>query len=241
MWHMHENQHKTTELNDREKVEAWVRKRDRVYAYLTDFYDNGGRVCQCTEDSLVLFDEKTRICYAAGPACTAPELRNSLLVMTDCGDLAHTLIDEGVYPMILECTTAVYWKQEPLHVEKPGITTRRLTEADLRFVLDNYHNPGAYEEHIRERIAYGMIGGLLDGQLAGFAGIHQEGTVGMLEVLPEFRRHGLAEVLEAEAINLQLEKHRLPYGHIRVGNEASKALQRKLGLTLDDNPMYWVG
>ena len=238
---MYEKQQQSTTMTDRERLDAWVRKQDRVYAYLTDFYDNGGRICQCSEDSLVLFDEKTRICYAAGPNCTSLELRNALLVMTNCGDLAHQLVDEGVYPMILECTTAVYWKREKLAVERPGITTRPLTEADMPFVLENYHNPGAYEEHIRERIQYGMIGGLLDGQLAGFAGIHQEGTVGMLEVLPQFRRRGLAEVLEAAAINLQLEKGRLPYGHIRVGNEASKALQRKLGLTLDDHPMYWVG
>lgn len=238
---MDKKQQETTELNEREKVETWVGKRDRVYAYLTDFFDNGGRVVQCAEDALVLYDQANRICYAAGEHCDCPELRSAMLVMTDSRTLAEQLVAEGVYPEIMETVTAVYWKKELLHLERPGISTRPLTMDDLRFVLENYHNPGAVEPHIRDRIENGMIGGILDGQLAGFAGIHQEGTVGMLEVLPEFRRRGLAEVLEAAVINLQLERGRLPYCHIRVGNEASMALQRKLGLTIDDHPMFWVG
>ena len=87
-----------------------------------------------------------------------------------------------------------------------------------------------------------MLGGLVDGVLAGFAGIHQEGAMGMLEVLPQFRRRGLAEVLEAALIDQQLRRGRFPYCHVRHGNTASEALQQKLGLTFDENrTLYWLG
>ena len=34
---------------------------------------------------------------------------------------------------------------------------------------------------------------------------------------------------------------RLPYCHVETDNQASMALQRKLGLTIDEQPLYWVG
>ena len=58
--------------------------------------------------------------------------------------------------------------------------------------------------------------------------------MGMLEVLPQFRRRGLAEVLEAALIAQQLERGRFPYCHVRHGNAASEALQKKLGLTFKE-------
>lgn len=54
--------------------------------------------------------------------------------------------------------------------------------------------------------------------------------MGLLEVLPQFRRRGLAEVLEVGLIAQQLHRGLLPYCHVRLGNTASEALQTKLGL-----------
>ena len=52
----------------------------------------------------------------------------------------------------------------------------------------------------------------------------------------------LAEVVEAAIIARQLERGRFPYCHVRRGNTASEALQRKLGLTFDENrTLYWLG
>ena len=83
---------------------------------------------------------------------------------------------------------------------------------------------------------------MVDGALAGFAGIHQEGTMGLLEVLPQFRRRGLAEVLEVGRIAQQLRRGLLPYCHVRLGNTASEALQAKLGLVFDARrTLYWIG
>ena len=145
--------------------------------------------------------------------------------------------------MVMDTAQAIYPGKEPPRIQlRPGLSIRPLTIEDLDFVLENYHNPGAYEAHIRERIAEGMLGGMVDGELAGFADIHQEGTVGMLEVLPRFRRRGLAEALEAAVIAQQLQRGRFPYCHVRYGNVASEALQRKMGLVFDESrTLYWLG
>ena len=225
-------------------VMDWVSRDALGYGYLLDFYRRGARVCWLDEAGVVLRDDRYRISYTGGdvPADLA-ELNGPGLVLTDSGALKEHL--SAVHPdwMVMDFSQAYYLQKEPPRVQaRPGVSVRPLTLEDMDFVLENYHNPGAYESHIRQRIAEGMLGGLVDGELAGFAGIHQEGALGMLEVLPQFRRRGLAEVLEAAIIARQLERGRFPYCHVRRGNTASEALQRKLGLTFDENrTLYWLG
>lgn len=55
-----------------------------------------------------------------------------------------------------------------------------------------------------------MTGAFLDGVLAGFIGIHEEGSIGMLEVLPAYRRRSLGYALEAGAIRPRTEGGRYP-------------------------------
>lgn len=78
------------------------------------------------------------------------------------------------------------------------------------------------------------------GELAGFIGMHNEGSLGMLEVLPPFRRQGVAAALEADAVNRLLQKGFTPYAHIIEGNGASIQLQEKLGLCFAREKVYWV-
>ena len=42
--------------------------------------------------------------------------------------------------------------------------------------------------HIEEAVRQGMLGAFVDGELAGFVGFHPEGSIGLLEVLPPYRR-----------------------------------------------------
>ncbi len=226
---------------EKELVESWVRSAPERCLYMLDFFKRGAKVCKITKDTLVLLNEKYRICYVSGSDANCDELYSTGLVLTDSEALAKRLVAEGYYPDIMECITASYLKKEAPVVAHPEIEIRALTENDLPFVLENYHNPGSVEAHIRDRIQAGMIGGIIDGKLAGFVGIHQEGAMGLLEVLPEFRRRGLAELLECEIIRACLSSGNLPYCHIRKGNAASMALQQKLGLSLDMTPVYWVG
>ena len=68
---------------------------------------------------------------------------------------------------------------------------------------------------VYKRQMYGMF---IDGKPAGFIGMHAEGSLGLLEILPEYRRCRLAFALESYAINRMLEKGWTPYGQIILGN-----------------------
>ena len=102
-----------------------------------------------------------------------------------------------------------------------------------------YHDgDGAY---IRNRIEHGALFGVFESDaLAGFAGFHDDSSMGMLEILPPFRRRGYAAQLEAFLIAAALKEGRTPYCHVVDGNEASLHLQRKMGLTCTRLPAIWV-
>ena len=75
---------------------------------------------------------------------------------------------------------------------------------------------------------------------AGFIGKHEEGSIGMLTVLPEYRGQKIALALEAYMINRELEQGFTPYGQVREDNTASIKLQKKVGLCFSKTPVFWV-
>ena len=85
-----------------------------------------------------------------------------------------------------------------------------------------------------------LFGALIQGELAGFIGCHEEGTYGILEVLPQFRRRGVGYALERHIIGWLLDHDRIPYCQIAVDNGASISLQNRLGLSLSQKPVHWL-
>lgn len=138
-----------------------------------------------------------------------------------------------------ECWAAAYLGNVALPV--PGdIEIRRLGEEYFEIINANYSTFSG-EEYIRDRIREGVMqGAFRNGVLLGFAGMHPEGSVGMLEVLPEYRRQGAATALMAAMVNFCLERGCVPFSQIFAGNEASLGLHRKMGFTIAQRPMYWV-
>jgi len=110
----------------------------------------------------------------------------------------------------MDCLQCSYLHRESLDERAAeDMVLRPLTMEELEFVIKNYDHP-TDEEYIKERIEVGMIGAFCGGELAGFIGIHAEGTMGMLQVLPAFRRRGIAYSLEAALINRQLGQGFVP-------------------------------
>lgn len=80
----------------------------------------------------------------------------------------------------------------------------------------------------------------MDGACAGFAGFHEEGSIGMLEVLPAWRRRGLGELLLRAGGKPALERGALPFAQVIEDNAPSLDLQQKAGLTLSGTRMFWL-
>ena len=150
----------------------------------------------------------------------------------------------------MTCNQIVYTKREKLPVTglyrmdgKPaenGVVIRQLTMEHLDAVVRDY-NTISDEAYVTDRIKKGaLFGAFVDGQLAGFIGMHAEGGIGMLFVSPEYRRRRIGMALETYMINLGLERGERPYGQVEIGNDASKGLQEALGLCFSKGRIYWM-
>lgn len=141
--------------------------------------------------------------------------------------------------LVNECVQAVYTRKRPPACGA-SFRIRPLLPQDVDAVYENYHAVHS-REYLLERIRAGEMFGIdEDGGLAAFAGMHDEGSMGMLEVLPDYRRRGMGEALEAFLITRQLEKGRVPFCQVFDGNDPSLRLQKKLGLKLASGRLYWI-
>ena len=146
-------------------------------------------------------------------------------------------------PLPPACTQAVYWGAQPPPWQAKGVRFAALGPEWAEVICA--HNALLSRDEMAARLAAGgFTGAFLPGpqgrQLAGFIGQHPGGSMGMLAVLPQFRRMGLGAALEAHAIARLLRQGRVPFCHIFAGNRASLALQKKLGLCLRRD-LYWLG
>lgn len=168
-------------------------------------------------------------------------IRNSGLDVVAHQDFAEALL-APVLPERqgrMRCYHSVYTKKQPLPVKLPENThVMSLDSRSAAFAEQIYkHAPAGY---ITSRIEAGVMLGIFCGeQLAGFIGEHTEGALGMLEVLPEYRRQGLARALMAAAINAALERGETPFGQILTTNEPSLALSRSMGLEISQGVVTW--
>ena len=137
------------------------------------------------------------------------------------------------------CWQMAYLRIAPPPLPDLGVEVRLLEPSHLPTVCANYQMEDA--EYLSWLIGRGEMVGAFDGDtLMAFAGRHAEGSIGLLEVLPQYRCRGLATLLQSHIIRLELSRGHIPYGQVFDGNTPSLALQRSLGMTQSMGRLYWA-
>ena len=115
-----------------------------------------------------------------------------------------------------------------------------LTIDFLSFVTGHYNVSS--DEDIRNAIENRHLFGMFSdkGELMAFAGFHGEDAMGMLTVLPEYRRKGLGELMEKHLIATCIREERKAYCNVFLSNIASCSLQEKLGLERGRILSWWI-
>lgn len=150
------------------------------------------------------------------------------------------LCDFFAIDLEMECIQMVYTRKEPLPVKK-GMDIRRLDERFLD-VLERHYHTYVEEGYVETQLKSGVMYGIFEGtQLAGFIGMHKEGSIGMLEIFEKYRNKGYAKALESFYINLHLRNGWTPFGQVEAGNEKSLKLQESLNLYPAKDMLYWLG
>lgn len=135
---------------------------------------------------------------------------------------------------------SVWTKPQPPRLPPFQGVLRRLGPQWAETVAETYCQTFGDVDYIRGAVERGMLG-IFDGEtLAGFIGVHDEGGLGMLEVLPPYRRRGYGLVLQLAIIRAALAEGRYAYGQVAEHNAASLALQQKAGMTVCPEKIYWL-
>lgn len=138
----------------------------------------------------------------------------------------------------LECVQAVYDNKSKLNV-KEDLEIRKLGQNQTEVILEHYDKLPKNE--IEELLSNGnLFGGFKDGKLIGFIGNHLEGSIGLLEVLQEYRRLGYGAALVSFMVNKMLDEGLIPFAQSEVDNKKSITLQEKLGFKISQDRLYWL-
>ena len=132
----------------------------------------------------------------------------------------------------------VYYEGEPLDDGGP-LEIRRPSEEDFAAVAATYTLTPP-EELRKDFESENFFCGYLDGKLAAYAGVHDDGSLGMLHVFEEYRGRGLSKQMSRFMVNRRLAQGCLPYAQIFCDNEPSLGLQRRNGMIFSNDIIAWT-
>ena len=140
----------------------------------------------------------------------------------------------------LECNQVAYLRTGSLPKASCPAFICQLDGRHLPFIIKHYSH-ATDSDYILDRLqANAMFGAYIKNDLVGFIGVHAEGSIGMLEVLPQYRRQGIAKALETHLVNDFLSHGEIPFAQIITGNAVSLTLHRQLGFSVSDHPIWWL-
>lgn len=185
------------------------------------------------EDGLLYYGKTDGSLYARAETESAAEIIRALIPSFARLICARGPLDFGEPDTCYH----VEYNGAPIEIPKSDFTFRTLEKSDLPWLAANYHSDESYLSRLIEK-GY-MTGAFENGTPAGFIGMHERGSMGLLFVEEKFRRRGLGYLLEAYKINEVLKNGDTPFAHIREYNAPSLGLQRKLGMTVFDKRVKW--
>lgn len=171
-----------------------------------------------------------------------PKINTGILTVfygaSDNGKVARIVTE---MTRIVPCHQMIYTKKEPPRFDTQA-EFKQLDESYAEFVYANYTRRGSDSGYIHELCRAGVMYGMfINGQIVGFAGRHSDGSMGFLEVLPAFRRHGYGRQIACFTIGVLLKEGRLPFAHIVEGNDVSLALNGSIeGMVPASRFVSWI-
>lgn len=181
--------------------------------------------------------------------CETPASAMHLIGKIESVNLVATHQDYAV-PMLIEkfglrqtmcCYQAAWLHPQPPMVPSSSRIAIDLFRPEMAEKITSIYSHQIGVDYIRGRIKAGeLFGAYRNGELAGFIGLHAEGSMGMLEITPPYRRMGIATQLVSYLCAFQLARGRIPFSQFTQENAASRKLHERLGFAISDRPVFWL-
>lgn len=134
------------------------------------------------------------------------------------------------------------WYKKPFGVEIPQDTEVKIltpTDENIDFVTQTY-TLGFSREAIKTLMTdFDFYATYTDGEISGYIGRHDEGSIGILEIMPKFRRRGLGAFLVDYSVKKVVESGDVAYCHIVKDNVGSLNMHLKMNFTPCDKLVWW--
>lgn len=126
-------------------------------------------------------------------------------------------------------------------VRPPSIDQPSLTPSLASFIYTNSHYQGFTTiEYIQERITYGLSCGLfIHDQLVAWGLTHDDGALGFLHVLPNFRQLGYGTQIIEDLIHKKDKENKDIFTNVVSSNDNGRRLFVKLGFEVD-RKIFWL-
>lgn len=202
-----------------------------------------GSVAAVREDGVLVYIRSSRAYLLAAENQQAGEalcqgLNQAAQVAVHQKETARFLGDKLGWQS-MECRAAAYLEMDPPLQKDFDLRELALDQGDE--VLELFGEVLGQEE-LREALHTKMLHGIYESnQLLGTVGLYPEGGIGLLAVSPEGQDKGLEEALVAHITGWCLEKYLAPFVHIPAWDEAALALYERMGYTIGNGNVYWLG
>lgn len=227
------------------RLPGYLKRDPLLYVNLTQALERDLAETVAASKEGILLKDKTSETYML----SARTNDTALALLEKCADAQLLMASESFYleeittrmrlKLLMDCRQASYQKKEKLPVKETGAILRPLQKEHALFMQQNY-TLGVELSYIQQQIETGVAFGAFYGnELAGFIGMHSEGSLGLLEVMPAYRGRGIGSALQAYAANKLLEEGYIPFAQIEKENRPSLRLQKSLGFSLTNRLVYW--
>lgn len=218
----------------------------RIYDMQAPVYNclkqGNGVVLEESEEGILLFDRKAGIWILdqKNPETACQWIRKhyepGMLVCAAYEAVIQKLLSVFPFKMRRSCFQVV-WDKEAPWVDWTDL--RLATEEDLGMICALYdlENEASLLDIIRSKR---LVLATKDGRLAGFAGMHPEGSLGLLYVSEACRHQGVGTRLQLAAIAMAMAWGLVPYAHIFCDNVESLSLQKSLGMSFSSDLFGWL-
>lgn len=125
------------------------------------------------------------------------------------------------------------------HAADPEVTDLTIPDAAVLYSNSDYKEYISVD-YIEERILNGVGAGIRkDGRLVAWALTHDDGAIGFMHVLGEYRRKGYARRITEAMVSRLAAAGEVPFLHIKESNTASMELALKAGFR-KDRRIHWI-
>ncbi|HBF86226.1 MAG TPA: hypothetical protein DDW54_00945 [Clostridiales bacterium] len=230
---------------ERKEIYSAFKNSDRPFAHIEYFLEEKEtEILYAEKDGLLLVYGGIPVIFGTKDGETAERILKILKdpVILTCSSEEEICAAKRLFPYMNRVKRVRQVRYGDVKKPTDGYTAEKLapTKENIDFVFSTYS-----ARYPREKIAslmrrFGFFAVRIDGKIAGYIGRHDEGSIGILEVMPEYRNRKIGSFLVYTAAEELKKEGKIAYAQIVESNEKSLNMHLKIGVVPSEKFIFWL-